>query len=111
MAIDREHGVRRVTAGELLAEDLRIPPYQRPYSWTPGTAVQLLDDIREAFGPRTELGDPGTSASALPSYVLGAVILHRDTGSGELHVVDGQQRLLTLVMILDLLDGDRTATS
>ena len=32
------------------------------------------------------------------------LILHRDEATGELHVVDGQQRLLTLVMMLDLLD-------
>lgn len=106
MAIDPEHGVRRVSAGELMAEDLRIPPYQRPYSWAPATALQLLDDIREACGPLTDLGEARSEAAIQPSYVLGAVILHRDAGSGELHVVDGQQRLLTLVMIADLLSGD-----
>ena len=49
MAINREHGVRVATVGSLLDEDLWIPPYQRPYSWERSTALQLLDDIREAF--------------------------------------------------------------
>ena len=51
MAIDREKGVSVVTVGDLLNEDLTIPPYQRPYSWEPATALQLFDDIREAFKP------------------------------------------------------------
>lgn len=105
MAIDREKGVRVVTVGDLLAEDLRIPAYQRPYSWKPDTAVKLLEDVREAFqdsaGPRNE-GPSG-------SYVLGAVILHADEESGQLHVVDGQQRLLTLTMILDLVGRAQVA--
>ena len=101
MAIDRENGVRVVTVGELLAENLTIPPYQRPYSWDPSTALQLFDDIRDAFRPHEAATDP---APARPSYVLGAVILHLDGEAGQTHVVDGQQRLLTLTMLLDLLD-------
>ena len=85
MAI-REQGVSVVTVGDLLGQQLRIPHYQRPYTWEPPTAVQLLDDIKDASD-----GDQGRS------YVLGAVILH-DDGEG-LDVVDGQQRLLTLRMI------------
>ncbi|MBL1263544.1 DUF262 domain-containing protein [Methylomicrobium sp. RS1] len=83
--------VSAVTVGNLLAENLRIPHYQRPYSWEPETALQLLDDIQEADRERRDV-----------PYVLGAVILH-NTGPS-LEVVDGQQRLLTLRMIL-LLTG------
>lgn len=90
----REDGVSAVRVGELLEQDLRIPHYQRPYSWESATALQLLDDIRDA------LKDPGRSDAP---YVLGAVILH-DNG-GRLDVVDGQQRLLSLRMILLRLEG------
>ena len=86
------HEISAVSAGELLAQDLRIPHYQRPYSWRPGTALQLLEDIRDA---RAE--DPSAP------YVLGAVILH--THDGEFDIVDGQQRLLTLLMIKQSLAG------
>ena len=107
MAINREKGVRAVTVGDLLVEELRIPPYQRPYSWEPATALQLLDDIREAYRSRAETVDQGEAASsAKKSYVLGAVILHKDKETGETNVVDGQQRLLTLLMILGILTGD-----
>lgn len=102
MAIDREKGVRVVTAGELLDEGLTIPSYQRPYSWEPATALQLFDDIREAF--RAEEALPHAAQTRWPSYVLGAVILYRDNENVQIHVVDGQQRLLTLTMLLDVLD-------
>ena len=88
MAI-REDGVGAVYVGELLEQNLQIPHYQRPYSWEPTTALQLLDDIRDA------LNDPERSDA---TYVLGTVILHANDGGFD--VVDGQQRLLTLRMIL-----------
>ncbi|WP_262852258.1 DUF262 domain-containing protein [Mumia quercus] len=103
MAIDREKGVRVVTVRDLLNEDLTIPSYQRPYSWEPATALQLFDDIREALKPASASADKDQAHG--PSYVLGAVILHLDDESDQTHVVDGQQRLLTLTMLLDLLDG------
>ncbi len=89
------HVVKRTTVGGLFDEKdrLKIPPYQRPYSWRSETALQLLDDIRDATQQQSDL-----------PYVLGAVILHND--SGQLNVVDGQQRLLTLRIILDLLEPD-----
>lgn len=87
----REDGVGAVCVGDLLEQNLRIPPYQRPYSWEPTTALQLLEDIKEASHHSGVL------------YVLGTVILHED--DDVLNVVDGQQRLLTLRMILQRLRG------
>ena len=87
------NGIRPTTVGELLEERLHIPPYQRPYSWRPETALRLLDDLREAAGQNQEV-----------PYVLGAVILHRDE-EGLFNVVDGQQRLLTLRILLNLLNN------
>lgn len=87
--------VRRTTVGEVLAEDLRIPPYQRPYRWEPTMAMQLLDDIR--------LAEEENNQKCEVPYVLGAVIIHNE--KKVLNVVDGQQRLLTLHMILTLLEA------
>ena len=93
MAINGVDGVSAVTVDELLKQGLRIPNYQRPYSWEVSTALQLVDDLSEALRD--------TERKDIP-YVLGAIILHDD---GEyLNVVDGQQRLLTLRMILAALD-------
>lgn len=104
VAISRKDGVKRVTIRELLSEKLRIPAYQRPYRWKPETAIQLLDDIRLAFG-ETASGETDSIRSRHASYVLGAVILHREKGAEAPDVVDGQQRLLTLTMLLKLLDA------
>ena len=104
MAIDREKGVRRTTVGDLLGESLFIPPYQRPYSWDAATAVQLLDDIREAFQGSNTAGPMDDPVSPF-SYMLGSVILHWDEEEQRLNIVDGQQRLLTLAVLLELLES------
>ena len=62
MAI-RGEGVSVVRVGELIADNLRIPPHQRPYRWAPSTALQLLNDISDAFHDEKR--------SAIP-YVLGS---------------------------------------
>lgn len=89
MAI-KEAGVSAVSVGALLAQKLRIPEYQRPYRWQPETALQLVDDLRQAQARDEDV-----------PYVLGAVILHEC--DGWLDVVDGQQRLLTLRMVMAVL--------
>ena len=93
MAIDSASGVSAVTVDDLLKQGLKIPNYQRPYSWEVSTALQLVDDLSEALRD--------TERKDVP-YVLGAIILHKDGES--LNVVDGQQRLLTLRMIIAALD-------
>lgn len=85
MTIEKS-GVSAVSVGAILKQGLQIPPYQRPYSWTPALALQLVDDLRNAQVRSPE-----------DQYILGAVILHEHNGA--MDVVDGQQRLLTLRMI------------
>ena len=89
-----------------------VPAYQRPYSWTRKEASQLLDDLLEALG-----ADP--SAPDQPDYFLGAMLMvdHGQTreksqssaagtqaeGSSPLDIVDGQQRLVTLTIMMAVL--------
>lgn len=102
MAISAQEGVSTLSVAQLLDLHLRIPAYQRPYRWEPATALQLLDDITHALHD--------TQRPDVP-YVLGAVILHREDPQPQrpLNVVDGQQRLLTLRMLLAQLDPQRHA--
>lgn len=100
MAI-QQGGVSPSTVGELLDQNLRIPHYQRPYVWAPRLALRLLHDIQEALAR-----PPAKDGSQAP-YVLGAVILH--SNEDHFDIVDGQQRLLTLRMLLRILDGEDTA--
>ncbi len=88
-----------VTVNELLALKLNVPNYQRPYTWEPKHALELLDDVIRAAGPDSGNGGKRT-------YALGSVILHR-TPEG-LDIVDGQQRLLTLLVLRSLLQCDAT---
>ncbi|MDO5500305.1 MAG: DUF262 domain-containing protein [Propionibacteriaceae bacterium] len=88
-----------VTVDGLLGTDaptLRIPDFQRPYSWTPRMAAQLFTDIDHA-------------RNHWPSnpYVMGTIILLRREGGTHLEVVDGQQRLLTLHLLRSILRGQR----
>lgn len=84
-----------VTVDVLLREKLCIPYYQRPYRWQAERHVrQLLRDLfREKERPENK-------------YRIGTVILHKDDDKTELDIVDGQQRLLTLSLVLYALDDD-----
>ncbi|HHQ6562719.1 TPA: DUF262 domain-containing protein [Citrobacter freundii] len=78
----------------LLEQRLAIPSYQRPYKWQQKHVNQLIDDVLTHRNNQ--------------SYRLGTVVLHRDklkpAYAGELDIVDGQQRLLTLTLLCSVLD-------
>ncbi|MEG1225185.1 MAG: DUF262 domain-containing protein [Hafnia sp.] len=80
--------------GMLLEQRLAIPSYQRPYKWQQKHVNQLIDDVLTHQNKQ--------------SYRLGTVVLHRDklkpAYEGELDIVDGQQRLLTLTLLCSVLD-------
>ena len=86
-----------------------VPSYQRPYSWTTVEAEQLLEDVLMA----AHLTQPDP---AMPDYCLGAILLLDNEGvtAGTLmpgetdgprpfDVVDGQQRLVTLAILIGVL--------
>ncbi|RYG99295.1 MAG: DUF262 domain-containing protein, partial [Alphaproteobacteria bacterium] len=68
-----------------------IPAYQRGYRWTITQVTQLLDDIRE-FTKRE-------SPQPEDFYCLQPLVL-RERADGSYEVIDGQQRLTTLLLIL-----------
>lgn len=76
-----------VTVRELLNENLKIPEYQRPYSWSTESALILVNDLYEAY------------SNKVPEYRIGSVILNNiinENKSAKLNIVDGQQRLTTI---------------
>lgn len=68
-----------------------IPAYQRGYRWTPTQVTQLLSDIREFTKRENPQPDD--------FYCLQPLVL-RPKGDQKYEVVDGQQRLTTLLLIL-----------
>lgn len=85
-----------ITVKELLSEHaLSIPAYQRPYKWSEKNLSDLLGDLR-AYRDKT-------------AYRLGAVVFHfhTDEGKAYLDIVDGQQRTLTLFLMVKALLSER----
>lgn len=73
----------------------RIPPYQRPYSWQTEHRRDLFDDLRTLYQKRQEFHFMAT--------VVGVDNGPYQLGSDEyqqIDIVDGQQRLTTLVLLL-----------
>jgi hypothetical protein len=86
---------------------LNIPIFQRPYSWGREQAEQLLNDLIEAAGI-------GFDGEADRDYFLGAVVLMDAPGvettrlsprmsQREFSIIDGQQRLITIMTLLAVL--------
>ena len=63
--------------------NLYIPAYQRPYKWSTKNVNQLIDDI--------------LYFKKKPAYRLGTIVYHLE--KGEMNIVDGQQRTITLILI------------
>ena len=87
---------------ELLGWELRIPPYQRPYKWTKKNITDLLLDIETSIREAKKYKDF--------KYRVGTVILHANTEEGKLtyDIVDGQQRLLSFLLLKRCLDPNFT---
>ncbi len=95
---------------ELLKLDLVIPSYQRPYKWTEKNIRELILDIQKGI----------EDAKKYPNfkYRVGTVILYRESkaepcerkNDTEYAVVDGQQRLLSFLLLKLCLDPDFTCS-
>jgi hypothetical protein len=80
---------RKIKIGELLSPPFffRIPEYQRPFSWDADNFDDLIDDL--------------ISANRDQDYFLGTIVLHQE--KDHFDVVDGQQRLASLLIVLACL--------
>jgi hypothetical protein len=77
---------------DLFEQDLKIPEYQRPYSWEKKQVIALIKDLLNAF-KKNKI-----------QYLLGNIILYESTSVIE--IVDGQQRITTIALILKTLGSD-----
>lgn len=81
-----------VSIDELLNKNLDIPDYQRPYKWTIQNIEALLCDIEKAINEFRAYGNGY-------KYRIGTIILHKDSGKDVLDIVDGQQRIISLLLL------------
>lgn len=73
-------------------EQYIIPEYQRPYSWEYDHCYQLYNDIISAYNREGE------------DYFIGNIIMAKATNDKQhLQLVDGQQRIVTIWVILRVL--------
>ena len=72
-----------------------IPDYQRPYSWKREQCETLWNDIKDFAFPNDNCDDFSDS----DTYFLGTILTY-DNNSSQYEVVDGQQRLVTFLLML-----------
>ncbi len=75
--------------------DFLIPDYQRPYAWEEEQCQTLWDDIFAFAFPDNNCD----SFDSNEEYFLGSIVTF-DNGKGKKEVIDGQQRLTTLMLLL-----------
>jgi len=85
---------------DLLAiENLNIPSYQRAYKWSTKNITELLNDIDDALAKQKENKIPDFK------YRIGTVLLHDNKEDNTFDVIDGQQRIVSLLLLLKYLKG------
>ena len=78
-------------------ENLRIPDYQRPYKWETRHILQLMNDLLHHFQKQQRhLGEKY-------NYRLGTIVLCEEKEQSKSDIVDGQQRLISLTLLLRAL--------
>lgn len=82
--------VRIMTLSEIMGLNLILPEYQREYCWEDKNIADLWHNLK-----KIKDGSP---------YHLGTIILHDYNNS--LGIIDGQQRLITLTMMLLAMEFD-----
>ena len=78
-----------------------IPDYQRAYSWNKDNLKQLIDDIMDSIGLNKENNNV---FEEYEPYFIGSIVLcskeYKDDGSGLYDVIDGQQRLTSIIILI-----------
>ncbi|MDY6420937.1 MAG: DUF262 domain-containing protein, partial [Succinivibrio dextrinosolvens] len=85
---------------DVLELNLKLPEYQRPYKWEEKNVNELFIDLNSVIEKINQYKEY--------KYRLGSVILFQTnnpkTNNPEYEIVDGQQRLTTLMLIIGCLN-------
>lgn len=82
---------------KLLGKNLIIPDYQRPYKWTDKNITELILDTQKSIEESRKYANF--------KYRIGTVILHINEKK-EYEIVDGQQRILSFLLLKLHLDSE-----
>lgn len=80
-----------------------IPPYQRPYSWDEENILRLFEDVLRGIRQITERPDTMSFIGAIiafhdTGYQTVNPIYHNEVPSRVMTIIDGQQRICTILM-------------
>ena len=106
----KERSMKAITATpasikEVFQKDYLIPNFQRPYSWGEDECEKLWNDILDFYESKE---------SKTEKYFLGNIVVYasQDADIQKIEVVDGQQRLITLTLLIKaLFDYAKTWTT
>lgn len=87
------------TIRELLTDkhaDFLIPDYQRPYAWGEDECSTLWDDLFAFAFPNDDFEQFNSGSD---EYFLGPIVTFKND-EGKLEIIDGQQRLTTIMLLL-----------
>jgi uncharacterized protein with ParB-like and HNH nuclease domain/alkylated DNA nucleotide flippase Atl1 len=94
-----ESSLKKLIEGE---KQFQVPLYQRQYAWEMPQLTQLWDDVLEQYDVLTP-DDAGNVNATAPAHFLGSMVLApsplmQAQGVTPFLVIDGQQRLTTLLL-------------
>jgi len=69
---------------------LQVPKYQRSYAWEKQNVRELYEDIQEAYETNS-------------THYIGTVVLARTRDKDVYNIVDGQQRIATIIMFINAI--------
>ena len=76
--------------------DFLIPDYQRPYAWGEDECATLWDDLFAFAFPNDDFEQFDSGSD---EYFLGPIVTFKND-EGKLEIIDGQQRLTTIMLLL-----------
>lgn len=106
-----ENKIELKSVNELLKKNFFIPSYQRGYRWTKQQVKDLLNDVNE-FQPKKNKDTVEETWYCLQPLVVSEMDSNRKKecqlpeNEYWYEVVDGQQRLTTIFIILNLIDSE-----
>ena len=81
--------------GKIFFDEYVIPEFQRKYSWDTDNCSRLWEDLTGFYEDSPE---------SSKEYFFGSIVVHPGKdGDARLHVIDGQQRLITLSLLIKAL--------
>ncbi|MDR3153703.1 MAG: DUF262 domain-containing protein [Deltaproteobacteria bacterium] len=86
-----------LTIEKIFQEKYIIPEYQRPYSWENEQCETLWSDLISFFDDHYF-----NITDQTEQYFLGNIVIH-PVDDGQFAIIDGQQRLTTLLLLIKAL--------